>query len=112
MITEEKRQALIAFNQAIIAQHEAYAVPESRWPDDVRMLVDSARIALASLQSEPSHAMIDGDLVEVYPAPPVQVSDIVTFKTLPELEKWRSPEAVRAQAAYRQLIINMLESDK
>ncbi|MDU5473980.1 MULTISPECIES: hypothetical protein [unclassified Pantoea] len=41
------------FNRAIIAQHEAYAAPESGWPDEVRLMVSSARIALAALTAEP-----------------------------------------------------------
>lgn len=48
-MTEERRQELVQFNRAIIAQHEAYAVSEAGWPDDVRLLVSSARITLAAL---------------------------------------------------------------
>ncbi len=53
IITEERRQQLIAFNRAIIAQHEAFSVPENCWPADVRCLVDSARVALAALEAKP-----------------------------------------------------------
>ncbi|MEN4702942.1 hypothetical protein [Pantoea agglomerans] len=49
----EEKQALIDFNRAVIAQHEAYAVPEILWPEEVKMLVASARIALAALTAEP-----------------------------------------------------------
>lgn len=52
-MTEEQRAELVQFNRAIIAQHEAYAVSEAGWPDDVRLLVSSARIALAALTAEP-----------------------------------------------------------
>lgn len=53
VITPEQKAALIEFNRAIIAQYESYAVPEAGWPDEVRLLVSSARIALASLTAEP-----------------------------------------------------------
>lgn len=52
-MTEGQRAELVQFNRAIIAQHEAYAVSEAGWPDDVRLLVSSARIALAALTAEP-----------------------------------------------------------
>lgn len=51
-MTEEQCAELVQFNRAIIAQHEAYAVSEAGWPDDVRLLVSSARIALAALTAE------------------------------------------------------------
>ncbi|WP_288444846.1 DUF551 domain-containing protein [uncultured Pantoea sp.] len=51
-MTEEQRAELVQFNRAIIAQHESYAVSEAGWPDDVRLLVSSARIALAALTAE------------------------------------------------------------
>lgn len=51
--TEEQRAELVQFNRAIIAQHEAYAVPESGWPEHVRLLVSSSRIALAALEAKP-----------------------------------------------------------
>lgn len=51
-MTEAQRTELVQFNRAIIAQHEAYAVSEAGWPDDVRLLVSSARIALAALTAE------------------------------------------------------------
>lgn len=52
VITQEQQAELIKFNRAIIAQYEAYAASEADWPDDVRLLVLSARIALASLTAE------------------------------------------------------------
>ena len=51
--TEEQRAALIEFNRAIIAQHEAYAVPEAAWPEYVQLMVSSARVALVALTDEP-----------------------------------------------------------
>lgn len=52
-MTNEDNQALIDFNRAVIAQHEAYAVPETLWPEEVKLLVASARIALAALTAQP-----------------------------------------------------------
>jgi len=57
--TEEQKAALIEFNRAIIKQHESYAVPESDWPDEVRLLVSSARIALGALTAEPEYTRYD-----------------------------------------------------
>lgn len=51
-ITEEQREELIKFNRAIIAQYESYAIPETSWPGEVRLLVSSARIALAALTAD------------------------------------------------------------
>ncbi|MFE0305457.1 hypothetical protein [Bacillus altitudinis] len=51
--TPEQKAALIEFNRAIIAQYESYAVPEAGWPDEARLMLSSARIALASLTAEP-----------------------------------------------------------
>lgn len=52
-MTEAQRAELVQFNRAIIAQHEAYAVSEAGWPDDVRLLVSSARIAISALTAKP-----------------------------------------------------------
>ncbi len=51
--TENERQRLIAFNRAIIEQHESYAIPVDLMPYHIRMMVYSARIALASLEAKP-----------------------------------------------------------
>lgn len=60
--TENERQRLIAFNRAIIEQHESYAIPVDLMPYHIRMMVYSARIALSSLEAEALHAACcDGD---------------------------------------------------
>ncbi len=179
--TEEQKVALIEFNRAIITQHESYAVPESSWPDEVRLLVSSARIALAALTAEPvayiiqdaSDRAVNGKgrlswhsagayspedineyevssepLYTTPPAPALRLPDEWTLADaekfisdmtppteeeaalfarnglldeierlnatapqpvkLPDVEKWRSPEAVRAQNAYRVLVKKQL----
>lgn len=43
----------------------------------------------------------------IRPAPAVNLADLV-----PDVEKWRSPEAVRAQMAYRTLLLRKIEEAK
>ena len=123
-MNHEEKQALIQFNRAIITDYEACAVPEALWPEDVKKLVASARIALASLEAEPfgriyiddagNWAVYAGmpairpcDDFHVYTALPAP-EDCRHPVKLPDVEKWRSYDSVRAQHAYKSLVAKAL----
>jgi len=83
--TEEQRAALIQFNRAIIAQHDAYAVPEAAWPEYVQLMVSSARIALAALTAEVHSYTFEEDPRPLYTTP--QVAALRLPESWKELEE-------------------------
>lgn len=61
-LTAAQRQAAIAFNNAVIAQYEGYAIPIEQMDAEIQMLVLNCRIALAALTAQPfMYGIMDAD---------------------------------------------------
>lgn len=52
-LTAAQRQAAIAFNNAVIAQYESYAVPVEQMDPEIQMLVLNCKISLTTLEAKP-----------------------------------------------------------
>lgn len=117
-MNHEDRQALIQFNHAIITQYEASATPEAHWPDDVKKLASSLRLALASLKAEPfGRIYIDdsGDWAVSASMPAIRPCDdfhVYTVSPAPEDWKQRALEAEKLCARWKEEAIKAHEENE
>ncbi len=117
-MNHEDKQALIQFNYAIITQHEAYAVPEALRPEDVKKLVASARIALASLEAEPfGKIYIDdsGNWAVYAGTPAIRPCDdfhVYTAPLAPECWEQRALDAEKLCARWKEEAIKAHEENE
>lgn len=115
-MSEDQKQALIGLCKIEIKRWKA----ASESDPNMRYMVELMGVALSALTAEPVADVVSWnhpvenrtcavqlrrfDLLpgELFTAPPAPAADLADL--LPDVEKWRSPEAVRAQMAYRNLV--------